>query len=76
MDTVIFTGTVPYEEYKLDRPREFEELKKSGKLKKVVVKSEDKHRYYKIIRFFGFLALFTGLALVILIIYSMLFGYI
>lgn len=76
MDTVIFTGTVPYEEYKLDRPREFEELKKSGKLKKVVVKREHKHRYEKIIRFFGFVALFTGLVLVILIIYSMLFGYV
>jgi len=75
MDTVIFTGTVPYDEYKQDRPREFEELKKSGKLKKVVVKLEGKHRWEKLIRFFGYLALSIGLVLVVLIIYSMLFGY-
>lgn len=75
MDTVIFTGSVSYDEYKHDRPREFEELKNSGKLKKVVIKKEGKHKYEKLIKFFGFLFLATGLILVVLIIYSMLFGY-
>ena len=32
MDPVIFTGTVPLEEFKQDRPREYEELVASGKL--------------------------------------------
>ena len=75
MDTVIFTGTVPFEEYKHDRPREYEELKKSGRLKKVVLKREHKPKYEGVVKIFGYLFLSLGLALVILIIYSMLFGY-
>jgi predicted CXXCH cytochrome family protein len=75
MDTVIFTGTVPFEEYKHDRPREFEELKNSGRLKKVVIKKEQKSKWESAIRIFGFSMLAIGLTLVILIIYSMLFGY-
>lgn len=76
MDTVIFTGTVPVEEYKHDRPREYEELEKSGKLDEVLVKKEEKSPYDKYIRIFGFTMLGIGLTLVVLIIYSMLFGYI
>jgi predicted CXXCH cytochrome family protein len=75
MDTVIFTGTVPFEEYKLDRPREFEALKQSGKLKKVVIKKEIRSKWEKTIKVFGYIFLSIGLSLVILIIYSMLFGY-
>ena len=75
MDTVIFTGTVPFEEYRHDRPREFEELKESGKLKKVLIKREGKSPWDKTIRAFGFTMLTIGLILVMLIIYSMLFGY-
>jgi cytochrome b subunit of formate dehydrogenase len=75
MDTVIFTGTVPFEEYKLDRPREFEELKNSGKLKKVVIKKEHKSKWERPIKIFGYFFLTIGLTLVLLIIYSMLFGY-
>jgi len=75
MDTVIFTGTVPFEEYKHDRPREFEELKNSGKLKKVVIKKEHKSKWERPIKIFGYFFLTIGLTLVLLIIYSMLFGY-
>jgi cytochrome b subunit of formate dehydrogenase len=75
MDTVIFTGTVPFEEYRHDRPREFEELKESGRLKKVLIKREEKSPWEKAIRVFGFTMLTIGLILVVLIIYSMLFGY-
>jgi predicted CXXCH cytochrome family protein len=76
MDTVIFTGTVPMEEYKHDRPREYEELKNSGKLKKVVVKKdEETSKWDRAIRIFGYTMLTIGLTLVVLIIYSMLFGY-
>ena len=74
MDTVIFTGRVPVEELKLDRPREYAELIKSRKLKKhlaeplppVVVKA---------LRIFGAVALLTGLTLILLIIYAEIFGY-
>ncbi|MCD4729953.1 MAG: hypothetical protein K8R74_05100, partial [Bacteroidales bacterium] len=75
MDTVIFTGTVPYNEFKHERPREFEYLKKSGRLKKVVLKREHRPKYERFIKIFGFAALIIGLALTVLIIYSMLFGY-
>lgn len=72
MDTVIFTGHVPYEEYKDDRPREFEELEKSGKLETVTVEKDYSKRKMRWVRFFGFIFLFTGLILVALIIYSLL----
>jgi hypothetical protein len=75
MDKVIFTGTIPEEEYKHDRPREYEELKNSGRLKDVLVKKEGKHQFDRAIRIFGFTMLGIGLSLVVLIIYSMLFGY-
>jgi len=75
MDTVIFTGTIPYSEFKHDRPREFEYLKKTGRLKKVIVKREHNPKYLRTVKFFGYLFLGTGIALTILIIYSMLFGY-
>lgn len=75
MDKVIFTGTVPVEEYKHDRPREFEELEQSGKLGDVIIKQESKGPYDRLIRVFGFTMLGIGLTLVMLIIYSMLFGY-
>ncbi len=75
MDTVIFTGTVPYDEYKLDRPREFEELKKSGRMKKAVIKIDQKNKWETVIKAFGFFFLAVGLTLVVLIIYSMIYGY-
>lgn len=75
MDTVIFTGLVPYAEFKHDRPREYEELKKSGKLKKVILKLDSQFKYRRIVKIFGFTMLSLGLIIILLIIYSMLFGY-
>jgi cytochrome b subunit of formate dehydrogenase len=74
MDTVIFTGRVPVEELKADRPREYDELVKSRRLKKhlaeplppVVIKT---------IRIFASIALLIGLSLILLIIYAEIFGY-
>lgn len=73
MDTVIFTGHVPLEEYKEDRPREYEELVKSGKLEKVTVTREFSKEKMRMVRIFGYVALFSGILLVILIIYSLIF---
>lgn len=75
MDPVIFTGLVPLDEYKRDRPEEYKELKESGKLKKQVVFQEISPKWMRIVKIFGYLFLTVGVTLIILIIYSMLFGY-
>ncbi len=74
MDTVIFTGRVPVEELKLDRPREYEELVKSRELRKHLVEPLPPV-VVKTIRIFGTVALTIGLALILLIIYAEMFGY-
>jgi predicted CXXCH cytochrome family protein len=74
MDTVIFTGHVELEEYKIDRPKEWEELQKSGNLEKVVVKKEITSSWMKIVKFFGYIFLASGIILAILIIYSLIAG--
>ena len=74
MDTVIFTGHVELEEYKIDRPKEWEELERSGNLEKVVVKKEITSSWLKIVKFFGYIFLFSGIILAILIIYSLIAG--
>ena len=63
---------VPLEEYKEDRPHEFEQLEKSGKLKDVLVEREFSQKRMTTIKIFGFIALFTGIILVGLIIYSLI----
>lgn len=74
MDPVIFTGSVPLEEFKEDRPREYQELVESGKLEELLVdpKTVNEIRWRKL---FGFTALIIGLSLVVLIIVAQLGGY-
>jgi cytochrome b subunit of formate dehydrogenase len=74
MDPVIFTGRVPLEEFKYDKPREYQELVKAGRLEEHLVDPFPKpvERGFKI---FGFIALAVGLTLIGLIVYAMLFGY-
>ena len=74
MDTVIFSGRVPIEEFKEDRPREYEELVNSRKLKKYLVDPMP-HALLKAFKIFGTVALIIGLLLIILIIYAEIFGY-
>lgn len=74
MDTVIFTGYVPLEEYAKDRPREYKDLVESGKLDKVVVEKEISKGYINLVKFFGFLFLSLGIIMVGLIIYSLVVG--
>lgn len=74
IDTVIFTGYVPLEEYKKDRPREYEELVKSGNLDKVVVEKEISPSWIKTVKFFGYLFLSAGIIIVLLILYSLIAG--
>jgi cytochrome b subunit of formate dehydrogenase len=74
MDPVIFTGLVPLDELKYDKPGEYEAMKQSGELKNHLVDRFPERRE-RAIRLFGFVALTFGLVLLALIVYTMLFGY-
>ncbi len=74
MDIVIFTGRVPVEEYKLDRPAEFKKIVDSGKLDEYLVEPYQPI-VIKAIRIFGFTALTLGFLIIIFIIYAMIFAY-
>ncbi len=74
MDTVIFTGKVSLEELKEDRPREYELVMNNEEYKDKFVEAPPDW-LEKASRIFGFCALITGILIVILIIYSMLFLY-
>ncbi|MBI5709261.1 MAG: hypothetical protein HZC42_03025 [Candidatus Eisenbacteria bacterium] len=74
MDTVIFTGGVPLDEFRKDRPREYEELVASGRLEELLMEPPSpKHLHAW--RIFGFIALSTGILLILLIVYAEIFGY-
>jgi cytochrome b subunit of formate dehydrogenase len=75
MDKVIFTGLIPLEEFKKDRPREYKELKESGQLKKRVVKTTISPQLQKVSTIFGSIALIIGILIIGLILYSVLIGY-
>jgi len=74
MDTVIFTGYQSVEELKEDKPREYEELLKSGRLQELVVE-EHPPVVIKTMKAFGWTALALGFSIVLLIIYAMVFAY-
>jgi len=74
MDTVIFTGGTPLEEFKRDRPREYQQLVESGKLDQLLM-PEPQALAVKLWRRFGFAALAVGLIMIGLIVYAMLFSY-
>jgi cytochrome b subunit of formate dehydrogenase len=74
MDTVIFTGHVPLEHFKHERPREYNELKESGKLDDLVFEKDYPKDWMRVVKFFGFLFLAIGVILIALIIYSFLTG--
>lgn len=74
MDTVIFTGHVPLDEYTHDRPREIQEMEEAGKLEELTFETEITPSWLKIVKIFGYIFLTTGLILVVLIIYSLLKG--
>ena len=75
MDTVIFTGLVPLDEYRQDRPAEYEELKASGDLGKRVRRQTISKRAERAVRVFGYTFLGLGVIVIGLILYSVLFGY-
>ncbi|OGF12261.1 MAG: hypothetical protein A2W00_05630 [Candidatus Eisenbacteria bacterium RBG_16_71_46] len=74
MDTVIFTGGIPLDEFKKDRPREYRELVKSGELEGRLIPAPPEHEL-KVWRIVGAVALGTGLVMILLILYATVFGY-
>lgn len=74
MDKVIFTGRVPLEEWKKDRPRQYKLMVESGQLEKRLAPPPPKW-LVKFAKIFGFTALTIGLITVVMIIYSMIFLY-
>lgn len=74
MDLVIFTGRVPLDEFKEERPREYEALKRSGQLEKLMI---DPYPPIVIrgIKTFAWTALALGFMLIVVIIYAMVFAY-
>ncbi len=74
MDPVIFSGTVPVEEYKEDRPHEYERLVENRELKKKLTEPTPDF-IVRALKIFGGIALVIGLTLIVLIIYAEIFGY-
>ena len=74
MDPVIFTGRTTIEELQHDKPDEYAELVRSGRLEEHLVDPIAKP-VERAFRIFGFFALGVGLTLIGLIVYAMLFGY-
>jgi len=74
MDLVIFTGRVPLEEFKEERPKEYEELKNSGELESLMAEPYPPN-VLRAIKVFAWTALIFGFSLVVMIIYAMVFAY-
>ncbi len=74
MDMVIFTGRMPVEEFKEDKPAEYDALVKKGNLEAHLVEA-----YPPIVirafRIFGWTALAVGFNIVLWILYAMIFAY-
>jgi cytochrome b subunit of formate dehydrogenase len=74
MDIVVFTGQMPLEELKRDKPLEYEAMVKSGELEKRMVEPYQPI-VIRTIRFFAWIALAIGFTIVLWIIYAMIFAY-
>lgn len=74
MDICIFTGRVPLEEFRRDKPAEYAALVESGELEKYLVDPYPPV-LIRAARIFGWAALTIGFSIVVWIIYAMLFAY-
>ena len=74
IDTVIFTGGVPLEDLKQDRPREYQQLLENGELEARFMPAP-LPLVGRMWRRFGFAALGIGLFLIVLVLYAMIFTY-
>jgi cytochrome b subunit of formate dehydrogenase len=74
MDLVIFTGRMPLEEFKEDKPEEYQALVKNGMLEEHLVEAYPPI-VLRAVRAFGWTALGVGFSIVIWILYAMIFAY-
>lgn len=74
MDIVVFTGRMPLEEFKRDKPAEYEALVKEGRLEEYLVEPYPAI-VTRAVRLFGSAALLVGFSIVVWIIYAMVFSY-
>jgi cytochrome b subunit of formate dehydrogenase len=74
MDIVVFTGRMPLEEFKRDKPAEYDALVKAGTLEQYLVPPQPEI-VVRAIRLFGWCALTVGFSIVVWIIYAMVFAY-
>ena len=74
MDIVIFSGRVPLEEYKIDRPGDYKKLRDSDKLEEQLVEPYPDF-IIRGIKIFGWIALSLGFSIIVWIIYAMIFAY-
>jgi cytochrome b subunit of formate dehydrogenase len=74
MDLVIFTGRMPVEEFKEDKPAEYEALVKEGRLENRLVEAYPPV-VIRAVRIFGWTALGVGFSIVLWILYAMIFAY-
>ncbi len=74
MDLVIFTGRMPIEEFKRDKPLEYEGLLRAGRLEQYLVEPYPPV-VIRAIRFFAWTALALGFSMIVWIIYAALFAY-
>ncbi len=74
MDIVIFTGRMPLEEFREDKPGEYAELVRRGELEQHLVEPYPPI-VIRAIRAFGFTAVALGFTIVVWIIYAMVFAY-
>jgi hypothetical protein len=71
---VIFTGSVPLDEFRYDRPAEYAQVVASREIDERIVDPPPEW-FVKLARVFGFTCLGIGLFIILLIIYSSLFIY-
>ena len=74
MDIVVFTGHMPVEELRKDKPKEYDELVRSGEIGKRLAEPYPPV-VTRTIRVFGWTALTLGFMIVVWIVYAMVFAY-
>lgn len=74
MDIVVFTGRMELEEFRHDKPAEYEDLVRKGELHRHLVEPYPPI-VIRAVRVFGWTALSMGFSIVVWIIYAMLFAY-
>jgi cytochrome b subunit of formate dehydrogenase len=74
MDIVIFTGRMDLDEFRQDKPAEYEALVKSGELESRLVEPYQPI-VLRSVKVFGWIALTIGFSIVLWIVYAMLFAY-